>query len=88
MDNLILYTRDLCPFCEELKTELKNYVDHVDVDIREIPTRAERDVLYKEWGLSGNKATMPQLFLVRDDGSLERIGDSKESSEWLEVMYS
>lgn len=88
MDNLILYTRDLCPYCEELKAELKNYTNHVNVEIHEIATRPERDILYKEWGLSGHKATMPQLFLVREDGSYERIGDSKESSEWLEVMYS
>ena len=89
MDNFILYTRHECPYCEELKQELKKYTDHIaSLDIREIKERSDRDILYKEWGLRNNKATMPQLFLIREDGSQERIGDSKESAEWLEVMYS
>lgn len=86
--NLTLYSKNDCPYCSKLKDELKKYSNKISLTIIEEDNKEEREKLYNKWGLHGAKATMPQLFLTNNYGHIERIGDSKESIEWLEVIFS
>ena len=88
-DKYEVYGKSDCPYCHEAEKLLKELKDkgYIDYTYIKVEDRAERDKLYKEWGLTGNQATMPQFFFVFEDGSKERIGDYTNSEKQIRSLY-
>ena len=90
MDNFIMYTKDDCPYCVQLKAAVKQYQEAGkigNVDIIEINDRDERRKMYASLGLNPDRGTVPQFILVNKAGTHERIGGCNESLEWLSILY-
>ena len=66
------YSKTTCPFCQRAKEYLTengiNYNEMLQDD------DMERQAMYDRFGLQGNQRTVPQIFLVEEDGSRLRIG--------------
>jgi glutaredoxin len=67
-----VHSKTICPYCQMTKQFLSEhrvpYEEHVYDD------DAERQSMYDRFGLVGNQRTVPQIFVVEDDGSRTRIG--------------
>lgn len=76
-NRLIMITKSDCPYCDKAKEYLA--IHGIPFDARTMDSRPEREKLYDKLGLTGNKRSVPQIFLVDtiDDRSV-RVGGYAE----------
>ena len=73
LKNVIIYTKDYCPFCPRVKNSLtSNKVEFKQIRVDEDPKG------YMELKEKTNHQTVPQIFV---DGQF--IGGAKEFFEWM-----
>lgn len=84
--DLVVYTKEDCPYCNNLKNFLNEHKDKFNIKFIEVNDREERNNLYEKWRLYEDKATFPQMFYNSKNGVLEHIGDSFQSIEFLTTL--
>lgn len=66
----------MCPFCVLAKQYLNEHAISFDEMVYDDDdARAE---MYNRFGLAGNQRTVPQIFVVENDGTRQRIGGYTE----------
>ena len=67
-----IFSTSTCPYCQLAKDYLRKY----DIPYQEIviDNTDERQELYNNLGLEGNKRTVPQVFLIESNGTRNRVG--------------
>ena len=68
----IIYTKTVCPYC----TMAKQYLREHSIEYAEVvfDDDDQRQNMYEELGLVGPQRTVPQVFVIRSDGTPQRIG--------------
>lgn len=79
-----VYSKDGCPFCDKVKTEL--YLRGEKFEVVDLTNDDARFQFYAERGLSveAGTATVPQVYLVSDDGQETLIGGWGATFNYLE----
>ena len=73
--HFILLGMSGCKYCAKVEAELNAGIGPENFRVVKVEDREQRKEIYKAFNLEGNKATMPQLFMV-----LTRPGDSIEKT--------
>ena len=74
LKNVVIYTKDHCPFCDRVK----NYLTFEKIDFKQIRLDKEPDT-YLELKKKTNHQTVPQIFV---DGKF--IGGATDFFSWID----
>ncbi|MEE8113322.1 MAG: glutaredoxin 3 [Nitrososphaerales archaeon] len=82
MPKIIVYTKEICPFCKYAKALLRSK----GVDFEEIDIGIDEALQEKIWQLSGRK-TVPQIFVDgRPVGGFEELRELDASGELEKIL--
>lgn len=76
-NRILMITKSDCPYCDKAKEYLT--IHGIPFDARTMDDKRDREHLYDKLGLTGNKRTVPQIYLVDTvDDSCVRVGGYSE----------